>query len=99
MSNQWRPFKLTFFAILLPTFWTNRIFVIFMCLCPKDTNFLACFGEVLLFCVEQAIATFIKAVWMDTRIIWYVKTDRKSSLPHKSNGQIWTISVRYMRKA
>ena len=25
MSNRWRPFKLRFSAILLPTFWTNRI--------------------------------------------------------------------------
>ena len=25
MSNRWRPFKLKFSAILLPTFWTNRI--------------------------------------------------------------------------
>ena len=69
-----------------------------MCLCPKDTNLLAYFDEVLLFCVEQTIATFINAVWMDTRVIWNLKKYRKSSLLPTSNGQIWTISVRYMRK-
>ena len=69
-----------------------------MCLCPKTTNICACFDEVLLFCVEQAIATFINAVWMDTRVIWNMKKDRKASLPPTSNGHIWTIAVRYMRK-
>ena len=81
MSNRWRPFKLKFSAILLPTFGPVAFLVTFMCLCPKDTNFFGCFDEVLLFSVEQAIVPFINIVWMDTRVIWNVKKDRKSSLP------------------
>ena len=60
-----------------------------MYLCPKDTNFLAHFDELLLFCVDQTIGPFTNTVWIDTRVIEKWKRVENQAYPLRPMVQFW----------
>ena len=97
MSSRWRPFKLKFSAILLPTFWTSRIprTIYVSLLFNKDTNFFAHFDKLLLFCVDQTIGPFTNTVWIDTSVIESEKGSKIKPTPYVQWSNVHDFSGLY----